>query len=156
MGLNIELKGDTHHLIGAIDEFADLQQLVTTTDPVLKINLRGIKSINSLGLRKFIELMRELGNRAVEFVECSAVFVEAVNTVPLAVGGQKRIGRIKSVLAPMNCEGQHRQGVVMQIASVGIEDGMVTLPATTCPVCRTPQFLEGGLEPDDYLFFLVA
>lgn len=157
-GLSIVVKEDAgeRHLIGSIDESADLQPLLEVPGVVTKINLREIRAINSLGLRKFLELMRAFGSRAVEFHECSAVFVEAVNTIPLTVGGQKHIGRIKSVVVPMTCEDQHRHGVVVAVKDIRVSGETVTLPHLSCPVCRTPQFIEGGVEPDDFLFFLIA
>lgn len=155
LGLKIEPKNGTLHLSGALDESSNLSKLVSSTG-LLRLNLKDVQSVNSLGLRIFIEAMRALGTRDVEFHECSPAFVEAVNTVPLIVGGQKRVSRIKSVVVPFTCYDGHKSALVTMIKDVSIDGRTINLPKVACPMCKQAVEIEGGMEPEDYFFFLIA
>lgn len=156
IGLKCKKKDDVWELVGMLDESADLDPLLRDQAPVLKLNLRHVRAINSLGLRKLVAVMRALGDRAVECVECSPAFIEAVNVIPLAVGGQSKVSRIKSALVPMACEDGHEVYALVEIAKLKIVGESVTLPRFECHKCGMDVAPALENNPDDYFFFLTA
>lgn len=144
------------HMSGWLDEHADLMPLLSSPAKVLKVNVKNVRAVNSLGLRRFIDAMRTLGGREMEFHECSPVFVEAINTVPLSIGGQKRVARVKSVLAPMSCNDGHKATVLVHMHDLKVANGTISMTKPSCSACGGALSLENGMDPDDYFFFLIA
>ncbi|MGK5091176.1 hypothetical protein WDW89_04060 [Deltaproteobacteria bacterium TL4] len=68
-------------LSGNIDEFMDLSPLHESPDTKLILNLHGIRKINSIGLKKWIENLRRLQSKGKQIVyeRCSETVVEACN-----------------------------------------------------------------------------
>ena len=156
LGLTVVRKGDVHHLSGALDETVDLSPFLAGKDRVLRLNLRGLRSINSLGLRKLIAFAKALGDREVALTDCPTEFIEAVNIMPLVIGGQSKIDRIKSVWVPMVCDALHQAPVTIPLADVRVGQLGVELPAVGCPTCGQAMALTVGTQADDFFFFLLA
>lgn len=154
MGFKVELRDGVHHLGGSIDEACDFDALAAARDEVLKLNLAGIQTINSLGLRRLIAFAKAIGERAVELFDCPPVFIEAVNVMPLAIGGHKHVRRIQSLLLPFHCKGDHEASFSVRLAEIRLEGESVLLPEPACPKCQ--QKMEPDLETDldEFFFFL--
>ena len=132
-------------LYGIIDEHADLsffERLHGTT----RINLRGVRRINSYGVRSWIEAVRRVpANADVELVECPPSVVDQMNMVAGFVGRAQVI----SFYAPMACERcGHEKEALFSVADYQLAG---QLPAVPCPKCAAPMQVD-DLE-DHYLLF---
>lgn len=154
-GLKVTTNEGVLWLQGAIDEAAGFERLLACRDSPLRLNLRGVTAINSLGLRKMINFAKELGQREVEFLDCPPVFIEAVNVMPLVIGGQARIDRIKSLYLPFHCADDHERSFSVPLKAIVVQ-GTLMMPLVECPVCRMPMEPELDSEPDEFFFFLTA
>ncbi len=153
LGISHRVEGGVHFVGGTVDEHADFQILLEDRSSVLKINLRELKWINSLGVRKMVGLAQGLGERAVEFHEVPPVFIEAINIIPLLVGGQAHVGRVKSARMPMTCSGGHTTELSLPISQVYV-GGQFQMPDVPCKVCKMPLDPDLDSELEDYFFFL--
>jgi len=155
LGFTMALQNGVYHLKGCFDEIAEFDKLLTLPDTPLKLNLRGIDAINSLGLRRLIVFTKNFGEREMELHDCPPVFVEAVNVIPLAVGGQSKIQRIKSLYLPFHCKGDHEKEFTVPLSAIQVGD-TVAVPTIDCPACRLPMTPDLDTDLDEFFFFLTA
>lgn len=153
MGFRRELKDGVHVLTGSFDEVSDFESLTKLTEAPLKLSLSGIQTINSLGLRRLIAFAKHLGDRAVELHECPPVFIEAVNVMPLAIGGSKHVSRVRSILMPYHCKGDHERAFVVPVSAVRLGTD-VHVPKQECPTCRMEMEPDLETDLDEFFFFL--
>jgi len=127
-------------LEGVVDEFADVSFFAHLHGRVV-VHLRGVRRINSFGVRLWIDATRAIPADAdVTFVEVSAVMVEQVNLVTGFFGQ----GRMISFVAPMACPGcSFTTDQLFAVADCPATEAGVRLPARRCPSCGGP------LELDD-------
>lgn len=151
--MEIKLKGGTYHLTGRMDEFLDMSSLETLGSP-LKFNLRGITSINSNGIRKFLAFVVKDPNREMEFHECTAEFVANVNIIPQILGQPPNARRIKSLFVPLTCEScdQSEDHLVTFDQIKPTATGSWDIAPVSCKTCKKPMSLE--VEPSDYFLFM--
>ena len=92
---------DADYLLeGDIDEHADVESLIKTlTASRVSLDVGGIRRVNSLGVRRWILLMRAMLGKDIELLRCPAVFVEQLSTIDGFLGS----ARVRSVLAPYSC-----------------------------------------------------
>ena len=153
IGISHRVEAGVHFVGGTVDEHADFQVLLDDNAPVLKINLRELKWINSLGVRKMVSLAQSLGDRDVEFLEVPPVFIEAINIIPLLIGGQAHVGRVKSALLPMTCKAGHTTELSVPISQIHVDDEF-QIPDPPCKVCKMPLAPDLDSDLEDYFFFL--
>jgi eukaryotic-like serine/threonine-protein kinase len=139
-----ELSG-TWNLAGVIDESADLAFLERLSGSV-RLNMRGIRRINSYGVRAWIEAVRRVPEGvSLELVECPPSVIDQINMVAGFTGR----GKVSSFYAPMICDecGCEKEELFL------VEDFRRErrLPAVKCPRCGA------GMQVDDleeqYLLF---
>lgn len=151
----MSLRIDTHasnggtrvSISGVIDENADFAPLFALTGNI-EVNLRGVKRINSFGVREWIDAMRKLTDIAnPSFVEVSSAAIDQLNMIQEFLGHAP----VRSFCAPLvcpHCDAQETR-VYNTRDCVDID---VCLPPTDCPSCAR------GMELDDvddkYLLFL--
>ncbi len=153
-GIKHRFKDGMYYLEGTLDEHADFSPLHDSKEPVLRLNMRGVDWINSLGLRRIALFVQGWGERPLEFHELPPSVIEAVNVMPALVGGVKRLGRIRSVTLPMVCDERHTTSATIAIQDLLDKSRVIRLPALACKTCRQSLRLdiEGAL--DDFLYFL--
>lgn len=100
-GIHEEDKNGVHQMIlkGSIDEDTNLSALTNGTGPI-HLNLSGVKSINSLGIRSWVNFWKTVSNREVFYWECPPLIVRQMNMIP-SFSGQ---ARVQSVLVPYICD----------------------------------------------------
>ena len=71
-------------LAGMIDAYLDISSLLESSSPQLKLDLKGVKDINSVGVKKWEEAMQQLkdSGKSVAYQGCSTPFVSQCNFVP--------------------------------------------------------------------------
>jgi hypothetical protein len=132
-------------LAGIIDESADLSFLERLSGPA-RLNMRGVRRINSYGVRSWIEAVRRVPLAvAFELVECPPSVVDQINMVAGSTGR----GRVSSFYVPMICDqcGCEREELFLT------EDFRreQRLPDVKCPKCATVMTVD-DLE-EQYLLF---
>jgi hypothetical protein len=113
------------------------------------LDLGGIKRINSLGVRAWIEFMKKLVGRAVRFRRCSAAFVEQLNMISDFRGD----ATIESLLAPYVCQRSgnvfYEELVVGKDVKKGDYKDAESRPCRECPEPMSFDDL-----PERYFYFI--
>ena len=135
-------------LSGVIDENADLSALLDLHASSVEINLKGIRRINSFGVRSWIDAIRQVpASTRVVFVQCPSPVVDQCNMVTGFLGH----GILQSFFAPMTCEECDEQlDQLFETAKCRELGG--TLPPTPCPRCGREMEVD-DLE-EQYLLFV--
>lgn len=135
-----------YRLIGIVDEHADLGFLARLAGRA-QISLKGVRRINSFGVRAWIDAIRKVpADATFEFIECPPPVIDQMNMVSGFLGR----GKVSSFFAPMACEAcTNEQDVLFNVADCK-ESGR--LPAVACSRCSKPLELD-DIE-DQYLLFL--
>ena len=101
--------------------------------PSIELDVAGLRRINSLGVRAWVDFMRSLGKRPVTFTRCSPAFVDQLNTVSDFRGG----ARVVSLLAPYVCETSgnlvFEELIVGKDVTPGNFAGLERRPCKECP-----------------------
>ncbi|MEN9835465.1 MAG: hypothetical protein RL011_1658 [Pseudomonadota bacterium] len=102
--LNIEKKGEWDQLVyvGPINEDSEvhLKPMLSALGANVIINFRKVESVNSCGVRAWINFMREVAKgRNLIFEECTPEIVCQINMIPNFRGS----ARVKSVYASYSC-----------------------------------------------------
>lgn len=139
--------GRTHVVIsGLVDEQVDLTPIIGL-DGVVELNLKGIRRLNSAGVRVWVDALRVLSKRArVEVIEASPAVVDQLNMISGFLGG----GTLRSFYGPMVCERCDKESNHLFEASEVRE--LDRLPPVTCATCK--QTLELDDDEDRYIHFL--
>jgi hypothetical protein len=137
--------GRSHNLIGVVDENADLSFFGQLAGHA-KLNVKGVRRINSYGVRAWIEALRTIPpTTAYDFVECSPPLLDQ----PLPVAGFQGKGKVISFYAPMVCPAcGHESDQLHDVSTVVRNAGRI--PKIPCPDCgRTMELddLEERYQP---------
>jgi hypothetical protein len=132
---------------GVIDESAPLRDVVRKLRPPVIIDLGGVKFVNSVGLREWIQFLREVP-RPLTLRRCSESMVLQFNMVTDAVAD----ARVDSFIAPYVCDACGREESI-EVQTRDLRDGARSkLPNRACAECGgKSEFAELG---DRYLLFL--
>ena len=143
---------------GVLDEesppiLTELAAVIGST-PRLRIDTGGIRRVNSLGVRAWVDFMKhlhtEVHGRQVSFLRCSPSFVDQLNTVVDFRGG----AAVESFLAPYVCESSgnvfYEELTVGKDVRKGSDYGV--LARRPCNECPEPLVFDD--LPERYLHFL--
>jgi len=86
-------------LRGEIDEDTAFDAIKKAGGPYI-FNFKGLASINSCGIRSWVNLLKELGTSEVFYEECPPLVVRQLNMVPSFLGSAK----VLSVFLPYVCD----------------------------------------------------
>jgi anti-anti-sigma regulatory factor len=141
-------------LAGRIDERAHIADLSATVDEkVLAIDLAGVTYINSLGVRDWVNFLRELAKRdvALTLERCAEVMVLQMNMIVDARGA----ARVTSFHAPFACDACGWEGSrLVETAEVQPMVAAGRAPETECPDCAQPARFADFV--DRYFLFLTS
>jgi hypothetical protein len=144
----------TIFLSGDINEHADFGRLAKElpASGTLQFDLREVQSINSCGVREWMQFMRQfISGRALVMVRCSPAIVLQLNSVHNFRGA----ARIESVVAPYVCGkcGNEEEHVLDLARDVVVDkDKSMHVPSFRCAECSTA--LEFDDVPERYLRFI--
>lgn len=144
-----ERDGEDHVTIsGVIDENADLGPLTQLGRRPVRIHLRGVRRINSFGVRSWIDAIRRIPvTTPLRFIHAPPPVVDQANMVSGFVGH----GALESFYAPMTCvECDEQVDQLFETAACRANGGR--LPATPCPRCGRDMEVD-DLE-EQYLLFV--
>src|SRR5262249_37169153 len=115
----------------------DLLQAARDTKSVV-LQLDGVRSISSLGVRSLESFLRELGNRTVVLEEISAALANQFSMIPNLIGG----AQVKSAKLPFVCSSCGGE----QLAVIPYQAGAGTTHAPKCSSCGTKMEFDGFSE----------
>lgn len=129
-------------LVGAIDENCRLPELPASIVVPLRIDLSGIKSINSVGCREWtvwLKKVQALGG--IHLYRCPSVFISQVN---ILVGFVPEDIVIESFYVPYYCESCGAEESVLYERGKHFTDINAIVPKETiiCPVCSASMGLD--------------
>jgi hypothetical protein len=101
-GIKIEERAGVFHLSGILNEYADFDALLAKAAP-LKLNMRGVSRLNSIGIRNLLKFIGDWGAKPFEYIECPSEFVDQINMIPSLLGA-KKTGKVVSLFVPYACE----------------------------------------------------
>ena len=135
-------------ITGVIDESADLSALSSVHARALRFHMRGVRRINSFGVRAWMDAIRRIPiTTQLFFVHCPPPVVDQCNMVSGFLGH----GRLESFYAPMTCaECDEQIDQLFETAACRANGGK--LPLTPCPRCGRPMEVD-DLE-EQYLLFV--
>jgi DNA-directed RNA polymerase subunit RPC12/RpoP len=131
-------------LNGTIDEDASFDSIPKNL-PEMVVNFKNVISINSCGVRAWVNLMKELANAKIHYQECPPMIVRQMNMVPSFVSH----AQVSSVYVPYICDKCNNE-FIMPAQNQQFQKGQVTVPeSVSCPKCNTAAESE---EPNDLYF----
>src|SRR5690606_17936891 len=117
----------------------------------LRLNLRGMSRLNSIGIRNLLKFISAWSPKTFIFEECPSVFIDQVNMIP-ALTGVKGQGSIETFYVPYECEDCGREedflGKAADYASL-LKAGK-DVPQQICGGCGGPMLV----LTDSYFVFL--
>ena len=127
---------------GAINEDAEntLHNLKQSLGPQCIFNFENVKSVNSCGVRAWINFLRDVQkDRKIQFEACTPEIVSQINMIPNFLG----TAEIKSVYAEYSCENCGHQ--MMHLFKQGVdlpESTDVDFPEMKCEKCGSEMEME--------------
>lgn len=85
------------NMVGTIDEDVDFTQFNIAGNPNIEVELSGLKSINSCGIREWIKWMGSASGSKISFSNCPKVIVDQINMVE---GFLPSGGKVESFFVP--------------------------------------------------------
>ena len=145
---NQEKEGKATILLkGIIDEDATFDPILKTTGPLV-FNFAGVTSINSCGIRNWVNFLKSVGDRPIAYAECPPLVVRQLNMVP-SFGG---VAKIQSVYASYICDNCEHEKLVL-IADDKFKGGNATIAETLpCEACGKGEMEFDG-HPKQYFSF---
>lgn len=139
------MRGDAKVILlqGAIDEDAVLEPLGKLGNP-LTFNFKGVESINSLGVRAWVNFIKSLSGVEVFYEECPPLVVRQMNMIPSFVGHAK----VLSVYAPYICDQCDTESLVL----VGQNQFKKIPESQPCEACKKSEMELDG-HPQQYFAF---
>lgn len=138
-------------LFGALTESANLSTLAKeiASASFVRFDLGGITRINSVGLREWLHLLREIRSvKDIELWECSPAFVAQLNMISNLADG----AIVKSVQLPYCCDTCQEVCLVSGAIEEGRPPPVITPP--TCPRDGTQMVFDD--IPELYFGFLTG
>lgn len=139
----VENQGQCHiKLNGIIDENTNLTALLNYKGKHLVFNFKDVTSINSCGIRTWVNFMKELSGSNIEFVECPPVIVRQMNMVPSFLGSAK----VTSVFVPYVCDScEHEHYELFSIQDY--KSGKSVLETMNCEKCSSEEMeMDGNVK----------
>jgi anti-anti-sigma regulatory factor len=134
---------------GCIDEHTDLERLLPTLDRAVEIDLSGVERINSLGVRLWVNFLKQAtARRPITLVRCAESMVTQFSVIPNTCAA----ATIGSVMAPYRCESCDHSEPHVLLASELDAGSLDKLPARRCTDCGGPSRFDD--LPDVYFEFL--
>jgi anti-anti-sigma regulatory factor len=138
-------------LVGEIDDQATLSDLVDQIGPRVVIDLKGVRFINSVGVREWIVFLGALAERGTKIIlrACSEPMVHQMSMVVEARGSAE----VESFCAPFLCDDcASERSLVLDVAQNLAELKARRVPPQKCPDCGGTMRFDDF--PNRYLLFL--
>jgi hypothetical protein len=102
---NFQKKSDgTWTIIGNVDELSDYSDILADNSKDLCLDLANLKNITSHGIRSWVRMIESIQNRNIQFVRCTAVFLDAIDMLPRILPKKSGTKSIKSLMISFHCD----------------------------------------------------
>lgn len=148
---SIKHQDGRYHLVGILNEYADLSPLLAAQEP-LRLNMGGLSKLNSIGIRNFLRFLSDWGPRSIQYENATSEFIDQLNMIP-SLKGVNNHAVIESFFVPWQClECDHEDEVLMDSGTIvpTVEAG--DDPERKCPKCSSDM----SLLVDSYFEFLAG
>lgn len=129
-------------LIGIIDEDTDFSSLLNLKNSAIVFHFQEVTSINSCGIRTWVNFMKGLQGSAIEFAECPPLIVRQMNMVP----SFSESANISTVFLPYVCNDcEHEQNILMSVSDY--KKGVLIPETMKCGQCDSEEMeLDGNAK----------
>lgn len=143
------INGETRVILlnGTIDEDADFSSIAKIAGD-LTFNFKNVESINSCGVRNWVNFLKARGEKAVHFEECPPLIVRQMNMVPSFVGS----AQVKSVYANYVCDKCEKEKLIL-LSDTEFKNGATALKETIPCDCEKKGEMEFDGHPKQYFAF---
>jgi len=148
-GFECKTRGDKKVVIlkGVIDEDTTFEGILKLGGPYI-FNFRELTSINSCGIRTWVNFLKDLGTMQIFYEECLPLIVRQLNMVPSFLGGAK----VLSVYLPYVCENCEAEKLVL-LDGKQLDNPLANLKETMkCEECEKGEMEFDG-HPQQYFAF---
>ncbi len=133
---------------GTLDENSDLTPLTQANLPELRLDLSGVRRVNSFGVRAWMTAIREIPSSVpLYYMHCSPPIIDQCNMIM----GFRGHAQIVDFYAPLICDDCDVQKSLLFQTSLCVSLGG-RLPPFECPECGEPMEID-DLE-EHYLHFM--
>lgn len=149
-GLEFQKRDGVIFLVGHVDEYADFKSLLNEQAP-LTLNFKGLKRLNSVGVRNLLGFIHQWGDKPLVYQECPDVLIDQISMVQDLLGFGKKVAEIESFYAPYVCVScEHEAEFLIQMPDLTSAKSL-ELKNEPCPKCGSE--MESELSPE-FLQFL--
>ena len=142
-------KADGYYLFGVISESSNFNGMLDQGLDPLSINLAGVTSINSTGVRNWVDNLYHFKG-TVLFSECSVPIIEQFNMVPEFLGEKSNV---LSFYARYYCEDcDHEENILLIPGRNFDTDDKCCTMDLLCPHCN--ENIDEDFDPEDYFLFI--
>ncbi|MFM8268771.1 MAG: hypothetical protein ACKN9V_01170 [Pseudomonadota bacterium] len=134
-------------LTGVIDEDTDFGSLEKSSGP-LYLNLSGITSINSLGIRGWVNFWKTHSDKPVFYLECPPVIVRQMSMIPSFCGN----ANVVSVYVPYVCNNCDLEQLVLAGSEELSSNPPKVVESFPCKKCNSGEMELDG-SPRQYFAF---
>ncbi len=131
-------------LQGQIDEDTSFEGLNEVAAPLV-FNFKNLTGISSIGIRTWVNFLKELGDKEIYYEECSPLIVRQMNMVPSFLGQAK----VLSVFVPYVCENCEKEKLVLVKED---QFGNNVTESFPCDACKQGEMELDG-HPQQYFAF---
>jgi hypothetical protein len=148
---SIKQQDGRYHLLGVLNEYADLSPLLAAQEP-LRLHMGGLSKLNSIGILNFLRFLSDWGPRPIHYESATSEFIDQLNMIP-SLKGVNNHAVIESFFVPWQClECDHEDAVLMNADQVVPQVEAGNDPERKCPKCSSDM----SLLVDSYFEFLVG
>jgi hypothetical protein len=135
-------------LKGTIDEDTNFAPLLKPGGALI-LNFSGVTAINSLGIRSWVNFLKDVGDTHVVYEECPPLIVRQMNMVPSFLGKSQ----VASVFIPYICDECENEKIVL-VTEDKFKGGQIQVQANlVCDKCQKGEMEFDG-QPKQYFAFV--
>lgn len=141
------VKSGEHNVVllqGQIDEDTSFEGIKEVAAPLV-FNFKNLTGISSIGIRTWVNFLKELSGKEMYFEECSPLVVRQMNMVPSFLGS----ATVKSVFVPYVCENCEKEKLVLVKQD---QFGKNVTESFPCESCKQGEMELDG-HPQQYFAF---
>lgn len=136
-------------LKGVVDEDSTFEGLVKLGSPLV-LNFKGVSSINSCGIRSWVNFLKDLGTTKIVYEECPPLIVRQLNMVPSFAGN----ATVSSVYIPYVCDNCEAEKVILATSDKFQNRQSLQIAETMpCESCKEGEMELDG-NPQQYFAFI--
>jgi hypothetical protein len=152
--LKLQIRNGIWFVSGDLGAESDLSHLLKVT-VVLRLNLRNLGEINSIGVRTLCMFLKGFQGESFEYFECPPNFLDILNMVPMLLNVNGKVGRVVSMNVPYVCSRcLYEQNILTQSLEILHNNDKFALPVYDCNQCNSEKSFEPSMPAQDILYFM--